>query len=83
MKDTVIVTFEYAENDMCFDMEVPLFITANDLINGLNSGLKLGIDTNNISECYLCVEEPRFLLRGDITLDKFGLRDGSRIIYRG
>lgn len=83
MKDKVIMVFEYTKQNKSFDIEVPLTITANELIYGLNKGLRLGIDINNVSECYLCTEEPRALLRGDITLDKFGLRDGTKISYKG
>lgn len=83
MKDSIIIVFEYTKQNKSFDIEVPLSITANELIYGLNKGLGLGININNVSECYLCTEEPRALLRGDITLDKFGLRDGTKINYQG
>ena len=82
MKDKAIVVFEHIQNRTSLDIEVPLSITANELIYGLNKGLNLGIDLNNVAECYLCTEEPRVLLRGDITLEDFGLRDGTKIIFQ-
>lgn len=82
MQETVIVAFEYSKMNKSFDIEVPLSITANELIFGLNKGLNLGIDINNVEGCYLCTEEPRALLRGDNTLDKYGLRDGTKICFR-
>lgn len=83
MKNTIIMIFEYTDKNSSFDIEVPLSITANELIYGLNVGLGLGMNLNHVAECYLCTEEPRALLRGDVTLDKFGLRNGTRICYRG
>lgn len=82
MKETAIIVFEYTKLNKSFDIEVPLSITANELIYGLNKGLNLGIDLNNVSECYLCTEEPRTLLRGDNILSKFGIRDGTKICFR-
>lgn len=81
MANTAIMIFEYANYGTSLDIEVPLDITANELIFGLNKGLNLGIDMNNISDCYLCTEEPRALLRGEQTLEEFGLRDGSVIRF--
>lgn len=81
MANTAIMIFEYVNYGTSLDIEVPLDITANELIFGLNKGLNLGIDMNNISDCYLCTEEPRALLRGEQTLEEFGLRDGSVIRF--
>ncbi len=81
MANTAIMIFEYVNYGTSMDIEVPLNITANELIFGLNKGLNLGIDMNNISDCYLCTEEPRALLRGEQTLEEFGLRDGSVIRF--
>lgn len=81
MESTIIMVFEYCRRNMSIDIEVPLSITANELIYGLNQGLGLGINTNNPAECYLCTEEPKTLLRGDVTLDKFGIRNGTKICF--
>lgn len=82
MTDTVILIFDYQKINKKIDIEVPLNITANELIYGLNKGLRLGINTNNMSECYLCTEEPRALLRGDTCLENYGLRNGTIITFR-
>lgn len=82
MDNTVILIFDHVKMNKRFDIEVPLDITANEFIYGLNAGLHLGIDMNNVAECYLCTEEPRALLRGDRLLEDFGLRDGTVITYR-
>lgn len=82
MSDTVILIFDYQKKNIQIDIEVPLDITVNELIYGLNEGLGLGINTNNMEECYLCTEEPRALLRGDVNLESYGLRDGTVIKFK-
>ncbi|MCM1082609.1 MAG: EsaB/YukD family protein [Clostridium sp.] len=82
MDNTVILVFNHVKMNKQFDIEVPLNITANEFIYGLNAGFHLGIDMNNVAACYLCTEEPKALLRGDRLLEDFGLRDGTIITYR-
>ena len=59
---------------------IPLNITANDLIIALNSAYQLGISTDSIQECFLRCENPIALLRGNRTLETFGVRNGS-VLY--
>jgi uncharacterized ubiquitin-like protein YukD len=61
------------------DIEIPLDITANDLVIALNKAFNLAIDTDNISDCYLKTENPIALLKGNKTLREFGLRNGTVI----
>lgn len=65
------------------DVQVPGSITANDLVAALNSVCQLGIDTENIQECYLKADNPTVLLRGNQSLTDFGLYDGSIIYING
>lgn len=81
MQDTIIVLFNDKRNGKKYDLEVPLNITANELLYGLNNGFRLGINLNNVSECYLCTREPIALLRGNDTLEELGLRDGTIIDF--
>ena len=50
MKDTIVIVFEYERGGHTLDIEVPKNLTANELIFGLNEGLKLGIDVSNPNE---------------------------------
>ena len=82
MASTVIMIFNDKRYNRQFDIEVPLDITANELIYGLNKGLGLGIDVSNMEECFLCTEEPRMLLRGgDVLLEDSGVRNGTIINF--
>lgn len=80
-KDTAIIIFNIIKRDFTVDLEVPLDISANDLVNALNSAYELGIDTSDIKNCYLKSENPITLLKGNKTLAEFGLRNGSVINY--
>ena len=80
-KDKAIVIFNYIKKNKSVDLEVPLDITATDLVIALNTAYDLGIDTTNIKNCYLKAENPISLLRGNKTLAEYGIRNGSIINY--
>lgn len=79
--DTAIVVFKMHKRNQSVDLQIPLFISANELVLALNSAYSLGIDTLDIKNCYLKAENPIALLKGNKTLAEFGLRNGSTINY--
>ncbi len=79
--ETAIVILKLHKRDFRVDLEVPLYITANELVVALNSAYELNIDTSDIKNCYMKAENPIALLRGNKTLDEFGIRDGSIINF--
>lgn len=79
-KEKAIIIFNITKRNFSVDLEVPLDITANDLVNALNVAFELGIDTSDIKNCYLKADRPIALLRGNKTLAEYGIRNGS-IIY--
>lgn len=81
MKDTIIMQFERTRTGECFDIEVPVRITANELIYSLNQGLGLGLDLSDVSQCYLTTENPITLLKGDMELEDFGIHAGTKIYF--
>lgn len=82
MEEKAVVVFINQKRKKQVDLEIPLEITANDLVLALNEAYGLGIDTNDIFNCYLVAENPIAFLRGNKTLKEFGIRNGSYIIYR-
>lgn len=82
MGNTAIVDFKNLDNGLTVELEIPLDITANDLSLALNQAYQLGMDTENIFSCYLVAENPIAFLRGNKTLEEFGIRNGSIIIYK-
>lgn len=81
MKDTAIIVFNITKRKFTVDLEVPLDISANELVVALNTAYELGIDTTDIKNCYLKAENPIALLKGNKTLAEFGIRNGSVINY--
>jgi len=79
--DTAIVILNITKRNFTVDLEVPLYISANELVIALNAAYELGIDTSDIKNCYLKAENPIVLLKGNKTLAEFGLRNGSVINY--
>lgn len=77
MEDSIVVVLKI--NKRKCDIEIPLDITARELVVGLNSAYELNIDTNNIKNCYLKVENPIMLLRGNMLLRESSIRNGSVI----
>ena len=77
MEEKAIVTLHLLKAGREVDLELPLDITANDLVVALNSAYGLGIDTDNVMDCYVKCENPIVLLRGNKTLAEFGVRNGS------
>lgn len=80
-REHAIVVFRITKRNFSVDLEIPLFITANELVAALNTAYNLGIDTSDIKNCYLKAENPIALLKGNKTLAEFGLRNGSVINY--
>ncbi len=82
-KKRVIVTF--INNNDCFkeDLEIPLDITANDLIYALNSAYQLERSAEGIFgiDGFLKCDNPIALLKGERRLSEYKLHDGTIIIY--
>lgn len=79
---SVIVEFHHrsgAVEEVC-DLEIPLSISAEDLLNALNAAFDLGISSTDYSGRYLRCERPIALLKGSKSLETFGLQNGS-ILY--
>ena len=82
MKDKkAIIIFNIIKRNFTVDLEIPLDISANDLFIALNEAYNLGVDVSDIKNCYLKVENPITLLRGNKTLEEFGVCNGSVINY--
>ncbi len=80
-RDTAIIMLNLKKQNKTVDLEIPLNISANELVIALNTAYELGIDTKNIKECYLKAENPIAFLKGNRTLAEYGIRDGSIINY--
>ena len=79
--NSIVIIFNWHEKRLMIDVEIPLDITANDLIIGLNEGFKLGMDVNDLSKCHLKTENPVALLKGNKTLKEYRLHNATIIHY--
>ncbi len=80
-KDSAVVIFNITKRNFTVDLEIPLFISANDLVIAINEGYGLGIDTTDVKKCYLKTEKPIALLKGNKSLAEFGIRNGTEVYY--
>lgn len=80
-RERAIIIFKNCKSNTTLDLDIPLDITANELLVGLNTAYNLGIDTTDIKKCYLKAENPIALIKGNKTLAQFGIRNGSIISY--
>lgn len=79
--DSAIVEFRNENSGFHEEIEVPLSITADDLICALCSAYELPMDQENVRNRYLCTQNPIAFLHGTRTLAEYGIRNGSAIIY--
>jgi uncharacterized ubiquitin-like protein YukD len=79
MTKTAVILVKFYKKNIEKDVEVPLDITANELLIGLNSAYDLGIDIEDIRKCYLKMENPVALLHGNKLLREYGMHDCSII----
>lgn len=79
-KNKIVMRLRIPKLSIEDDIEVPISITANNLVVAINAAYNLGINTNDIENCYLKAENPIALLKGNKTLEEFGLYHGSLII---
>ena len=81
MNNKAIVILKIENKCLELDLEIPLDITAKELLVALNTVCKLGIDTTDIKNCYLKTERPVALIKGNKTLAEYGICNGSVINY--
>lgn len=81
MEEKAIIIFKIHKRNFEADLEIPLDISANELVNALNTAFDLGIEVTDITNCYLKSENPIALLKGNKKLSEFGIRNGTIINY--
>lgn len=81
MKDSIIIVLNLIKRKQSFDIEIPLDITANELVVALNKGFNLKINDSDIRQCYLKAENPIVLIKGNKTIQELQLRDGTEINF--
>lgn len=83
MGDVAVIIFENRVSGESCDLEVPLNITANDLIKGIAQAFCLEKLNNGNAESYLKAENPIALIRGNKTLFEIGIHHATTVTYEG
>lgn len=81
MDEKVTIILNIIKRNLKVDVEVPLFISANELVIALNAAYDLGIDISDVKRCYLKAENPIAFLKGNKTLVEYGIRNGTIINF--
>ena len=66
-RETVTAVFNMTKRKIVKDIEIPLYITANELVVAWNEACYFKIDTSNVKNCYLKAGKPSALRRGSKT----------------
>ena len=82
MNEKAIVEFINKNDNSKTELEIPINITANDLIIALNKAFNLEMDIENIFNCYLVAENSIAFLHGNKELSEYGIRNGTKIIFK-
>ena len=82
MNEKAIVEFINKNDNSKTELEIPINITANDLIIALNKAFNLEMDIENIFNCYLVAENQIAFLHGNKELSEYGIRNGTKIIFK-
>ena len=80
-RNCAVIIFKIRARDFETDLEIPLDISAHDLVMALNEAYNLEMDICDMRCCYLKAENPLALLKGSRTLREFGIRNGSVISH--
>lgn len=81
MDNKAIVIFKIHKRNFEVDLEIPLDISANELVIALNQAYDLGMNVSDVKNCYLKAERPIALLKGNKLLSDFGVRNGTVINF--
>lgn len=77
--DSIIAVLHIHKQNKKVDLKIPVDITVHELVIALNQAYSLGMDTSDITKCYLKTENPIAFLKGNKTLRDFKLRNGTVI----
>jgi len=79
MKDRIVIVIIDRKLGLYDDLEVPVDLTANDLIMALQNMYSIEKKMDTPFDYYLKSNFPKALLKGEKTLAEYGLHDGSEI----
>lgn len=79
--DMVSVEFRDQSRKRTVDVQIPLFLTGEELVKALTHAYDLPLDLNDPTQAYMRAERPIALIAGKQTLEELGIMTGSIIIF--
>ena len=79
MNDKIRIIVNVSDKGVREELEVPALMTAGELMIALDTIYGLCMDRENIFQYYLKADHPKALLRGNKTLQDYGVRMGTEI----
>lgn len=83
MAERAVIQLNIIATGQSHDVDVPLDITAFELLEGLNEAYDLGLTSIDPVDCYVKAENPTVLMHGKKTLGQYGIFDGSVVNITG
>lgn len=83
MEETAIIEFINMEKQYRRELEIPLDVSANDIVTAIGEVFQLSLPKDNENRGYLIAENPIAFLHGTRTLREYGIHNGSFLIYQG
>ena len=79
--DMVSVEFHDGSRNRVTDVQIPLFLTASELVAALTHAYDLPIRLEDSTQVYMRSENPIAFLAGPQTLEMLGIANGTRIFF--
>lgn len=80
-KEMADIIFIVPSKNIYVELEVPLYISANEFVLAMNEAYHLGINVNDTKRLFFKAEYPIALIKGNKKLADFGVRNATRIYY--
>ena len=79
--DFYMVEFHDLSRNTEHDIQLPAFLTGNELVHALQEAYELKIDLSDPGQVYLRAENPIALIMGEDTLQALGISNGTSIYF--
>ena len=79
--ETAVVEFVDEVRKRSTDVQIPLFLSADELVKALAIAYDLPLNPEDPTQVYLRAENPIALLAGAQSLEELGVTNGTRVIF--
>ena len=76
---TLLVEFHDETRGLEYDLQIPDFITGEELVTTLTKAYDLPVNIASADQLYMRAENPIAMIAGKRTLEEIGISNGTRI----